>query len=300
MRSVRTSRRAVARTACRVPVGDDELQRAGGRRAEVRVEDLAEAAVLLHGEPDLAAGRRGRGAEARLVGREVLLVDAGRPGRRPGGGACPPAPPASAGPDGPTTSVVAVAAATSTRMIDITTASRSRVPRGDVPVPGAFLYTHANRRLAGATRTHASRGRNPEIPAVTCAAAADSVVPMNATLSKVAGDTPTPSRGRVAAYSWFLLTAVAIAVFAPLPYLTDSLANLADGQNVAANYADRPLWAQVAFYVHIVGGGAALLLSPLQFAARLRRRAPRCTGRSAGSSWPASAWPAWRAWCWRR
>ena len=110
---------------------------------------------------------------------------------------------------------------------------------------------------------------------MTCAAAADSVVPMNATLSKVAGDTPTPSRGRVAAYSWFLLTAVAIAVFAPLPYLTDSLANLADGQNVAANYADRPLWAQVAFYVHIVGGGTALLLSPLQFAARLRRRAPR-------------------------
>jgi uncharacterized membrane protein len=104
---------------------------------------------------------------------------------------------------------------------------------------------------------------------------------MNATLSDVAGVTPTPRR-RVAGYWWFLLTAVAIAVFAPLPYLTDSLANLADGQNVAANYADRPLWAQVAFYVHILGGGTALLLSPLQFAARLRRRAPRvhrATGR---------------------
>jgi uncharacterized membrane protein len=84
-----------------------------------------------------------------------------------------------------------------------------------------------------------------------------------------------PRRRRVAAYGWFLLSAVAIAVFAPLPYLSDSLQNLAGQNDIAANYASRPPWIQAAFYVHVVGGGIALLLSPLQFAASLRARVPR-------------------------
>ncbi|MEV7010016.1 DUF2306 domain-containing protein [Streptosporangium sp. NPDC051022] len=75
---------------------------------------------------------------------------------------------------------------------------------------------------------------------------------------------------------WIALSAVAIAVLAPLPYLTDSLRGLAEGHDqIAANYVPRPSWAQVAFYVHIGCGGLALLLSPAQFAARLRARAPR-------------------------
>jgi uncharacterized membrane protein len=86
---------------------------------------------------------------------------------------------------------------------------------------------------------------------------------------------PRRPRRRVFGYWWFLLSALAIAVFAPSPYLADSLTNLAGDSPIAANYAGRPQWAQVVFYVHVIFGGIALLLSPLQFAARLRERAPR-------------------------
>ncbi|MBV1852741.1 DUF2306 domain-containing protein [Catellatospora tritici] len=81
---------------------------------------------------------------------------------------------------------------------------------------------------------------------------------------------------RTAAFWWFTLSAAGIAVFAALPYLTSSLPSLAEGDNgLAANYATRPATVQFALYAHIVGGAVALLLSPLQFAARLRARAPR-------------------------
>ncbi|MGY1662871.1 DUF2306 domain-containing protein [Geodermatophilus sp. SYSU D00705] len=76
------------------------------------------------------------------------------------------------------------------------------------------------------------------------------------------------------AYWWLLLSALAVAVFAPLPYLTAPLTDL-DGLEVAANHADRSVPVRLAFYLHVGAGGLALLLSPLQFAARLRRRAPR-------------------------
>lgn len=73
-----------------------------------------------------------------------------------------------------------------------------------------------------------------------------------------------------------MLSATAIAVFAPLPYLTSSLRALAENQSqLATNYVDREPWVQAAFYLHIVCGGLALLLSPLQLAARLRARIPR-------------------------
>jgi uncharacterized membrane protein len=75
---------------------------------------------------------------------------------------------------------------------------------------------------------------------------------------------------------WIVLTSAAIAVFAPLPYLTASLQTLTRNESqLAANYADRPAWFQAVFYLHIIGGGLALLLSPVQFSARLRARIPR-------------------------
>jgi hypothetical protein len=85
-----------------------------------------------------------------------------------------------------------------------------------------------------------------------------------------------------AAFWWLLLSALAVAVFAPLPYALNSLTDLGDGPGVAANYVDRATAVQVAFFLHVGFGGLALLLSPFQFATRLRTRAPhvhRATGR---------------------
>ncbi|MDY7103194.1 MAG: DUF2306 domain-containing protein [Actinomycetota bacterium] len=95
-----------------------------------------------------------------------------------------------------------------------------------------------------------------------------------------AGAPPAPTasgswRGTTA-FWWLALSALAIAVFAPLPYLTSSLRELASNDSgLADNYVDRAMWVRAALYVHIVGGGVALALSPLQFARRLRSRAPR-------------------------
>ncbi|GAA0224606.1 DUF2306 domain-containing protein [Cryptosporangium japonicum] len=88
--------------------------------------------------------------------------------------------------------------------------------------------------------------------------------------------TMTAPRIRRAAAGWWLgLSALAIAVFAPLPYLTTPLAELAaDDAGLAANYVDRPAVVQVFFYLHVVSGGTALLLSPVQLSALLRRRVP--------------------------
>jgi len=75
---------------------------------------------------------------------------------------------------------------------------------------------------------------------------------------------------------WLALTALAIAVFAPLPYVTTSLSELAaDKSELALNYVHRPSWLQAFFYAHVIGGGIALLLSPVQLSARIRARAPR-------------------------
>jgi uncharacterized membrane protein len=84
------------------------------------------------------------------------------------------------------------------------------------------------------------------------------------------------SRLRTVGLWWLALTAVAIAVFGPLRYLTDSLPSLAaEGDPLAGNYAGRPSWAHLALYAHIAFGGLALLLSPVQLSARVRARAPR-------------------------
>jgi len=90
-----------------------------------------------------------------------------------------------------------------------------------------------------------------------------------------AGQRGSSTRARVG-YWWFALTAAAIAVFAPLPYLTESLRGLSgDEGGIAANYVDRRAAIQAAFDVHVIFGGLAMQLSPVQFVARLRAAAPR-------------------------
>lgn len=77
------------------------------------------------------------------------------------------------------------------------------------------------------------------------------------------------------AFRWILLSALAIAVFAPLPYFLSSLTDLAGtDRNVASNYVDRSTAIQTAFYLHVGFGGLALLLSPFQFLSRVRVRLP--------------------------
>ena len=86
---------------------------------------------------------------------------------------------------------------------------------------------------------------------------------------------PTTWRTRTA-FWWIFLSALAIAVLAPMKYLTSSLQNLADRHDdFAANFAAGPPIVHAALYLHIVFAALALLLSPLQFAPRLRARVPR-------------------------
>lgn len=81
----------------------------------------------------------------------------------------------------------------------------------------------------------------------------------------------------------FALACVAVAVFAPLPYLTQSMADLAEADvGLASHYANRPSAIQLALIVHGTASGLALGLTPLQWAAGVRRRWPafhRLTGR---------------------
>jgi hypothetical protein len=87
---------------------------------------------------------------------------------------------------------------------------------------------------------------------------------------------PPAPRVRAVGLGWLALSALAIAVFAPLQYVLNPLSDLAaNGGEIAVNYAPRPGWVRVAFYTHIVFGGLALLLSPLQLSSRVRARVPR-------------------------
>lgn len=89
---------------------------------------------------------------------------------------------------------------------------------------------------------------------------------------------PAAIRPRTSRVGWTAVTllAIAIAAYAVIPYLLQSLPALAEeGVGLAGNYADRPAIVQGFFYAHIVGGGIALLLGPLQFWRGLRARHPR-------------------------
>ncbi|MEU6150543.1 DUF2306 domain-containing protein [Actinosynnema sp. NPDC047251] len=75
-------------------------------------------------------------------------------------------------------------------------------------------------------------------------------------------------------FGWLALTAVAIAVFAPLPYLTAPLEEMGDS-GLASHYAAKPAWVHAVLYTHMVGSGLALLLCPAQLSAKVRRRWPK-------------------------
>ena len=84
-----------------------------------------------------------------------------------------------------------------------------------------------------------------------------------------------PSR-RTVALCWLALSALAIALLAPLPYVLQPLRDLAaNGNEIAVNYASRPSWVRTAFAAHVAFGGLALLLSPVQLSGRVRARVPR-------------------------
>lgn len=87
---------------------------------------------------------------------------------------------------------------------------------------------------------------------------------------------PAPSaRPNVATrigWTWVLLTSLAIAAFAVVPYLTAPLAESSGG--LADRYEGRPWPVLVAFFTHVIGGGIALVLGPLQFWRGLRTRHP--------------------------
>jgi uncharacterized membrane protein len=81
---------------------------------------------------------------------------------------------------------------------------------------------------------------------------------------------------RAVGVGWLALSALVIAVFAPLPHILGWLhGSAADGSEIAAHYASQPEWVRSVFAAHVVSGGLALLLSPLQLSARLRARVPR-------------------------
>ena len=100
---------------------------------------------------------------------------------------------------------------------------------------------------------------------------------------------PAANRARLGSrigWTWVLLSSLGIAAFAVVPYLTSSLPVLAESGagGLADHYAGQPPFVLVAFYVHIVAGGVALVASPFQFWRGLRDRAPRVhrwTGRVA-------------------
>src|SRR3954454_7870940 len=85
---------------------------------------------------------------------------------------------------------------------------------------------------------------------------------------------PRTRHGSRVGWTWVVLSSLAVAVYAVTPYLTTPLHELAgDAVGLAGAYEDQPAWVHAAFYAHIVAGGLALLLGPLQFWRGLRERA---------------------------
>jgi len=77
-------------------------------------------------------------------------------------------------------------------------------------------------------------------------------------------------------WGWIAFSSLTIVVMAVSPYLTSSLRTLAESSGgLAGAYLDQPLSIQIAFYVHVVFGGIALLGGPIQFARGVRDRWPR-------------------------
>jgi uncharacterized membrane protein len=94
-----------------------------------------------------------------------------------------------------------------------------------------------------------------------------------------AGGGPGTAPGRVGpriAWTFVLLSALAIVAFSAAPYFTASLRALAAQEvGLAPSYAETSVFVQGALYVHIVGGSVALVGGALQFWRGLRERMPR-------------------------
>src|SRR4051794_35314978 len=94
-----------------------------------------------------------------------------------------------------------------------------------------------------------------------------------ATPTRPAAPAATVRRSRVG-WTWILLSSLAIAVYAVTPYVTTPLHELAgDKVGLAAAYEGQPAWIRAVFLAHVLAGGIALVLGPLQFWAWLRARA---------------------------
>ncbi len=112
-----------------------------------------------------------------------------------------------------------------------------------------------------------------------------------ATATRPASTGPSRNAGRLGTrigWTWVLLSSLAIVAYAVVPYLTAALPDLADAgggtAGLADHYATQSPVVVAGFYAHIVGGGVALALMPLQFMRMLRDRSPkvhRWTGRVA-------------------
>lgn len=76
--------------------------------------------------------------------------------------------------------------------------------------------------------------------------------------------------------TWVALSSIAMAAILLTSYTGATLDELAqDDTGLASTFANRPPAIQLAFYLHIAFAGIALLVGPLQFVSRWRRRAPR-------------------------
>ncbi|PRY31916.1 DUF2306 domain-containing protein [Pseudosporangium ferrugineum] len=84
-----------------------------------------------------------------------------------------------------------------------------------------------------------------------------------------------PSSRSGSRVSWTVITLISLAIAGYFvgQYATGSLRDLgAEEVGLASTYANRPVVAQVAFYVHIVSAGLALAVGPFSFARMIRRR----------------------------
>ncbi|NYE19724.1 DUF2306 domain-containing protein [Microbacterium immunditiarum] len=103
-----------------------------------------------------------------------------------------------------------------------------------------------------------------------------------ATANGRASSGASPEVGRLGTrigWTWVLLSSLAVVAYAVIPYLTAALPVLAEADGgtggLADHYATQAPVVVAGFYAHIVGGGVALALMPLQFWRMLRERTPK-------------------------